>query len=84
VADLTGKDFTNEVAPYIALARDGGALLNLAMESYRASLATLDNYDRAELLRVFQNGSPADFLTTRMRTHALVVKKYPLRNWGAA
>ncbi len=84
VADLTGRAFDTDVAPYIALARDGGVLLNLAMEAYRASVGQLDNYDRTELLRVFQNGTQEAFLTTRMRNRALVVRKYPLSNWGAA
>jgi hypothetical protein len=84
IADLTGKDFMTEVAPYIALARDGGALLKLAMEAYRSSLDGLDNYSRGELLSLFQNGSPDSFLTTRIRNRAIIVKKYPLRNWGAA
>jgi hypothetical protein len=84
VSDLTGKDFSAEVAPYIALARDGGCLLNLAMEVYRNSARQLDNYDRAELLRVFQSGTPDMFLTTRIRNRAIVIKKYPLRNWGTS
>ncbi len=84
IADLTGKDFMTEVAPYIALARDGGILLKLAMHAYRASLPRLDDYSRGELLKVFQGGAPDGFLTTRLRNRAIVVKKYPLRNWGAA
>jgi hypothetical protein len=72
------------VAPYIALARDGGVLLKLAMETYQASLNSLDNYSRGELLSLFQNGNPDSFLTTRIRNRAIIVKKYPLRNWGAA
>jgi hypothetical protein len=82
VADLIDKDLSNDIAPYIALARDGGCLLSLALEAYRTSVNQLDKYDRAELLRVFQNGTPDAFLTTRIRNRALVVKKYPLRNWG--
>jgi hypothetical protein len=81
VADIIGKDVVRDVAPYIALARDGGALLTLAMEGYHDALSELDDYTRAELLRIFQNGATEDFLTTRIRSRAYVVKKYPLLNW---
>jgi hypothetical protein len=84
VADLIGRDLLTDLAPYVALARDGGALLNLAMEAYRTSIQRLDSFDRTELLRVFQSGAPAAFLTTRIRSRAMVVAKYPLRNWGVA
>jgi hypothetical protein len=81
VADITGRDLLPDVAPYIALARDGGALLTLAMEAYRDALPKLDDYSRGELLRIFQSGQLEEFLTTRIRSRALVVRKYPLLNW---
>jgi hypothetical protein len=81
VADITGRDLLSDVAPYVALARDGGALLTLAMEAYRDALGALDDDSRGQLLRIFQNGDADQFLTTRIRSRALVVRKYPLLNW---
>lgn len=59
-------------------------MLTLAMEAYHSALDALDDYSRDELLQIFQSGSREDFLTTRLRSRAYVVKKYPLLNWGAA
>jgi hypothetical protein len=81
LADLTGKDFDTKIAPYIALARDGGQLLHLAMQAYLADKEHLDNYERSYLLDLFQNGSIDNFLTTKIRNEALVIKKYPLTQW---
>ena len=81
LADLVDKDLTTRIAPYIALARDGGRLLKLAMTTYLADKENLDNYERSYLLQLFQNGTIDDFLTTRMRNEALVIKKYPLTSW---
>jgi hypothetical protein len=80
LADLTDKDFDTRIAPYIALARDGGRLLQLAMITYNND-TDLDNYERAYLLNLFQNGTIDNFLTTLMRKEALVIKKYPLTTW---
>ncbi len=81
LADLINKDLDTQIAPYVALARDGGILLQLAMETYRADQNSLDNFERSYLLNLFQNGTIDTFLTTRMRNEALVLKKYPLKNW---
>jgi hypothetical protein len=80
LADLTDKDFSTRIAPYIALARDGGRLLQLAMVTYNND-TDLDNYERSYLLGLFQNGTIDTFLTTLMRKEALVIKKYPLTTW---
>lgn len=81
LADLVNKNLDTQIAPYIALARDGGVLLQLAMETYRADQNNLDDFERSYLLNLFQNGTIDTFLTTRMRNEALVIKKYPLTNW---
>jgi hypothetical protein len=83
LADLTGKDLDTQIAPYIALARNGGKLLQLAMSTYLADKDNLDNYERTYLLDLFQAGAIDTFMTTRMRNEALVIKKYPLTQWMA-
>lgn len=83
LADLIGKDRDREIAPYVALGREGGRLLLQAMETYRFTREQLDNFDDEYLLTLFQAGSDQrDFLTTHMRDAATVVKRYPLQNWG--
>jgi hypothetical protein len=81
LADLVDKDLTTRIAPYVALARDGGQLLKLAMTTYLADKDNLDNFERSYLLNLFQNGTVDTFLTTKMRNEALVIKKYPLTSW---
>lgn len=81
LADLVGRDLNTAIAPYIALARDGGHLLKLAMGLYLADKDNLDNYERSYLLQLFQNGTIDTFLTTQLRNEALIIKKYPLTNW---
>jgi hypothetical protein len=81
LADLVGRDLTTSIAPYIALARDGGQLLRLAMATYLTDKADLDNFERSYLLQIFQNGTVDTFMTTKMRNESLVIKKYPLTNW---
>jgi hypothetical protein len=63
------------------LARDGGRLLQLAMQTYLADKDNLDNFERTYLLDLFQNGTIDTFLTTLMRNEAIVIKKYPLTHW---
>lgn len=85
LAELTGKDREREVAPYIVLGREGRRLLTLALEAYRLALKNqrLDSVDRQDLLDLFQaEGDPAQFLTTRMRNAAALVRRYPLAGWG--
>lgn len=81
LADLVNKSFDTQIAPYVALARDGGQLLQLAMTTYQSDKENLDNFERSYLLDLFQNGSIENFLTTRLRTEALIIKKYPLTTW---
>ena len=81
LADLVNKNLDTQIAPYIALARDGGVLLQLAMETYRADQNTLDDFERSHLLDLFQKGTIDKFITTRMRNEAIVIRKYPLTNW---
>ena len=82
LADLTGKPFDTKIAPYIALARDGGRLLQIAMSTYLLDKENLDNYDNQYLLDLFQKqGDIEGFITTQIRKEALVIKKYPLTDW---
>jgi len=81
LADLVNKSLDTEIAPYISLARDGGRLLQLAMQTYQLDKDNLDNFERTYLLNLFQNGTIDKFLTTLMRNEAIVVKKYPLTQW---
>lgn len=83
LADVTAKNLESVVQPYFALARNGGTLLQLAMEAYKRSQNELDNFERDRLVDLFQApGDKAQYLTTRMRKEALVLKRYPLANWG--
>jgi hypothetical protein len=80
LADLTGKNLDTQIAPYVALARDGGLLLDLALEAYRATKDKLESYDEQTLLDLFQ-AQGTTFLTTRMRQSAAIVRAFPLLNW---
>jgi len=80
LADLTGKNLDTQIAPYVALAREGGILLNLALEAYRATKESLEDYDEQHLLDLFQ-AQGSVFLTTRMRRSAAIIRAFPLRNW---
>lgn len=83
VADLLDKSFERVISPYFALARNGGSLLALAFETYQSAKGDLGDFDRDHLLNVFQRPGPTrDFLTTRMRNQALVLKRYPLAAWN--
>jgi hypothetical protein len=82
LADLVGKDRDTEVAPYVVLARDGSRLLRLAIDVYNVEEGALEDYERDHLIDLFQQGSDSrQFLTTRMRGAAAVIKRYPLKNW---
>lgn len=85
LADVVGKNRDTQIAPYAVLAREGGQLLQLAMETYQrvvGQTAGLENYDRTHLMDLFQSGTPDQFLTAKMRARAAVIKRYPLANWG--
>jgi hypothetical protein len=83
LADLLGKSFETTIAPYFIMARHGTALLALAFETYLAAKSALDDFDRTHLLALFQREGPTgEYLTTRMRTHALMLKHYPLQAWN--
>lgn len=80
LADLTGKNLDTQISPYVALAREGGIMLNLALEAYRATRNTLEDYDEASLLDLFQAQGTV-FLTTRMRRSAAIIRAFPLKDW---
>jgi hypothetical protein len=81
LANLTGKNLDEEVAPYVALAREGGLLLNLALEAYRATKENLEDYDEQHLLDLFQ-AQGSVFLTTRMRRSTVILRGRALPNWA--
>jgi hypothetical protein len=80
LATLTGKNLDTQIAPYVALAREGGNLLDLALEAYRATKEQLENYDEQHLIDLFQ-AQNTQFLTTRMRASAAILRAFPLMNW---
>jgi hypothetical protein len=84
LADLTEKNLEMVVAPYFALARNGGKLLRLAFEVYQLSIPQgLDTFEPDRLVELFQQpADPANWLTKRMRNEAVVLKRHPLANWG--
>jgi hypothetical protein len=82
LADLTGKQRDTEIAPYIVLAREGGKLLQLALQTYDGTKNELERVDKSHILSLFQGTDPAAFMTERMRREASVVKKYPLQAWN--
>jgi hypothetical protein len=80
LAVLTDKNLDTQIDPYVALAREGGILLNLALEAYRDTKENLEDYDEQHLLDLFQAQGTV-FLTTRMRRSAAIIRAFPLRNW---
>jgi len=81
LAALTGKNLDTQIAPYVALAREGGNLLDLALEAYRATKEKLEDYDEQHLVDLFQ-AQNTKFLTTRMRESAAIIRAFPLLNWA--
>jgi hypothetical protein len=82
LANLTDRNFDVEVAPYVALARHGGKLLNYAMEIYRETKDRLDEFGAQYLRNLFQRGNnKRDFWTEKIRAEATVIKRRPLSNW---
>jgi len=81
LANLTGKNLDEEVAPYVALAREGGLLLNLALEAYRATKQNLEDYDEQHLVDLFQSQGTV-FLTTRMRRSAVIIRSFRPLQWA--
>jgi hypothetical protein len=82
LAGLTGKNLDTQIAPYVALAREGGELLRLALEAYRATRDRLEDFDENHLVDLFQ-AQGTQFLTTRMRRSAAIIRAFPLREWLA-
>jgi hypothetical protein len=80
LSHLTGRDLDTQIAPYVALAREGGDLLRLALETYRATRDDLEALDEPHLLDLFQPET-APFLTTRMRRDAAVLRQFRLPGW---
>ncbi len=83
LADLLDESFETVISPYFALARNGTALLSLAFETYLRARSDLEDFDRDHLLTLFQRQGPREvYLTTRLRSHALVLKRHPLQAWN--
>ena len=82
LANLTDRNFDVEVAPYVALARHGGKLLNYAMEIYRETKDRLDEFGAQYLRNLFQRGNnKRDFWTEKIRAEATAINRYPLSDW---
>jgi hypothetical protein len=82
LADLTGRNRDTEVAPYVALARHGGKLLNYAMAIYREMKDQLDAFDPEHLRNLFQKeGDSRAFWTEKIKAEASVINRCPLSNW---
>jgi hypothetical protein len=81
LAELINKNRETQVAPYVVLARHGGKMLNIAMETYLETQNQLDNFDQEHLRDLFQPQGK-EFRTTRLRKEATLIKRYPLQNWG--
>jgi len=85
LAALVNKNRETEIAPHVVLARHGGKLLKLAMDTYIEieSKAELDVFDPGRLRDLFQRGNiQKEFLTEKIREQATFIKRYPLPNWG--
>jgi hypothetical protein len=81
LAALTGKARDTQIEPYVALAREGGHLLDLALEAYRATKEQLENYDEQHLLDLFQ-AQGTRFLTARMRASGVILRDQTARVWA--
>lgn len=81
VAALTDQN-RESIIPYVALGEHGAKLLEYAMEIYEESKDTIANFDPDSLEALFQKGDPKDQWTTKIRTAARFVKRYPLPTWG--
>lgn len=83
VADLTNQN-RDQIVPYVALGLHGATLLNIALELYQDENFKTEDFSSPNLVQFFQpEGDPKDFWTTKIRTAARFVKRYPLPNWGA-
>jgi hypothetical protein len=80
LADVTGRNLDTHVAPYVALAREGGELLRIALEVYRAASSELERFDEQHLMDLFQPAGSASF-THRMRPAASVLRQFRLPGW---
>jgi hypothetical protein len=81
LSNLTAQDLDTRILPYVALAREGGHLLSLAMEAYRATRDNLVDYSEESLLDLFQARGSV-FLTTRMRRSAGIIRQFRLADWN--
>jgi hypothetical protein len=82
LADLTNKPRDTVIAPYVILARNGGNLLELAMQVYQ-QVRSQNQLDQQHLVDLFQAGDDSKtFFTTLMRAEGSVIKRYPLATWN--
>lgn len=83
VADLT-KRRRDEIIPYVALGLHGAKLLKYALELYQKENFNPEDFSPSSLVDFFQPGDDSiNFWTTKIRTEARFVKRYPLSNWGS-
>ncbi len=82
VADLTNQN-REQIIPYVSLGLHGATLLKTALELYQHPNFKPDDFSSPSLVRLFQPGDASnDFWTTKIRTAARFVKRYPLPYWG--
>lgn len=82
LALLTDQNRDN-IVPYVALGKHGAQLLRYALEVYDQIEDQLDNFDSQHLQDLFQpDGNEKGFWTTKIRSEAIFIKRYPLANWG--
>jgi hypothetical protein len=72
------------IIPYVALGKHGALLLRYALEIYFSKENSLSDYSEESLEELFQSSKQAskDWWTTKIRSDAMFVKRYPLPNWG--
>jgi hypothetical protein len=82
LAAITGRDRDRQIVPLIVLARDGGALLRLAMDIYMDTRLALEDYSRDAVIALFQPpGDPTAYRTEALRARAAALRRYPLVSW---
>jgi hypothetical protein len=82
LADITGADRTAAIAPYVALARHGRRMLDVAIDVYVRVADDLERFDPAHLRGLFQAGDEPDgFITALIAREATTILRNPLPGW---
>jgi hypothetical protein len=82
VAALTDQN-REAITPYVSLGDHGASLLKCALQIYLDPKTALEDFDQDSLEGLFQEGNDMkNYWTTKIRTAARIVKRYPLPTWG--